>query len=155
MNASSSRIPLATKQDVRRDFVLGKGSIRTLAKRYKVANGTIQKWADGEKWTLLRDSFASQDELIECKRQSIQLNTAIAAAGHDAKKLLMLCKAKQIVMDIIFRLTLFPRCPVAKLEKPKSNELLRRIEESAERRAREDKRTSREPIPVEPAPEPG
>jgi hypothetical protein len=139
MNHTGSPIALETKQKARTDFVLGRGSLRTIAKRYDLANGTIQGWAESEEWTKARDLFASQDELTECKRQLIQLNAAIEAAGQNAENLHLLLKSKAVVSDIYFRLTQFPRCPIAKPEKPKSNELFRRLELAAKAQEREDR----------------
>lgn len=59
------RPSLATRQNARRDFVRGLGTLASIARKYRVAYETVKAWNKREKWTELRGLFeqANLEEL--------------------------------------------------------------------------------------------
>lgn len=130
MPGTKQLVPIEIRNSVRRDFVLGKGSITSLSKTYKVARQTISAWIEYERWKELQELFASEDELLVCKKQLVNLNKLIESES-EAEPLLQLWKCKQAAFEIFATIAGLPRRPIGKLEKPKDNRLIERLEQAA------------------------
>jgi uncharacterized protein YjcR len=143
---NKSPIPDAIKQAVKRDFVLGKGAIRELAKAYSLSKQTISAWIDTEKWTITKAAFSAHDDLIEAKKQIEHLDKLILTE-KDSESVYRLVKSKESLLNIVWTLTGIARRPIGKLEKPKSNELFRRLEQAARNQEELEKSKVIEPEP--------
>jgi hypothetical protein len=115
-------VNLATKQAICRDYALGKGSIRSLAKTYHVSKETICAWIAAEKWGDVRDMFARNDDLIVAKRQIVILDGFIEQES-EPEAMMYWVRCKTSLFEILATIAGLPRRPIGKLEKPKRVEL--------------------------------
>jgi transposase-like protein len=137
-----NEVPLAERQKIKRDYLLGKGPIRSLCEEYGVNPGTAQQWAEAEKWTDLRKLYA-MDDVLTLKDQIRSLDEQIAAKPAP-KDLDSLFRAKQRAFSMVWGLTGHPKPPTGKPPKERSparDALLKRLyaaareEREAERQA--------------------
>lgn len=126
----ANHIAFDTKQAVRRDYVMGKGSYASLSKAYNLGNQTIKQWSDSENWRALREMFGAEDEVFVCKKQLMQINNLMAKAS-DAETLHLLCRSKQVIAELFFCFAGVPRRPVGKLPKEDKRGKLMQLLESA------------------------
>lgn len=143
MPAIKQAISSEIRNSVRRDFILGKGSISSLARNYKVTRQTISSWMNSEKWEDMQSIFASEDELFVLKSQLTSLNSLIRDE-NDSESLLQLFKCKQAAFEMFARIAGLPRAPIGKLEKPKNTQLIDRLEAAA--RAQTEQEGPIEPV---------
>lgn len=132
MRGSKQAITIQAKQNVRRDYVLGKATISSLSNSYNISRKAISDWISSEKWGEIRDMFAHEDELLVCKKQLVQLNKCIEQEC-DPKAMMQWVKCKQMIAELFFQAAGVPRRPIGKLPKEnKGRDLSRMLEDAQE-----------------------
>jgi transposase-like protein len=113
-----AEIPLADRQKIKRDYLLGMGSIHSLAGLYGVNPASVRKWADTENWTSLRELYAG-DDVLTLKDQIRSLDEQIEAKPAP-KDLDSLFRAKQRCMSMLWGITGHPKPPTGKPPKERN-----------------------------------
>lgn len=112
-------IPIQVVKDLKRDYVLGKGSIATLAETYGVNAGAMQKRAMTGKWVSIRTKYAKTDDVLILRDQIEDLNHKISECD-EPKDIDSLYRAKQRALSMLWGITGHPKPPTAKPPKERN-----------------------------------
>lgn len=108
--------PLETIATAKRDFILGKGSISSIAERYGVSEQGLYKRSVTEKWSAQRTQYGRVDDVLELRDQIADLNDRISTCD-EPKDIDCLYRAKQRALSMLWGITGHPKPPVG--ERPK------------------------------------
>lgn len=134
---SPSYVAIETRNRIKQDYALGKGSISRVSEAYGVNPKTAIRWADNEKWTTLRTNYAHFQPVLKLIDQINDVDRKIdeligihpveplgdpdAGDGEDyAKNLDCLCRSKQRLFSMLWGITGHPKPPTAKAPKERN-----------------------------------